>query len=251
MAALFAVTGAAAVATAAMAFQASGEGTGVTQQATPTYQVQPCATPSPAQLAVARTQFVDALAEALGKSPADVDKALHQVGMLTDKSEPGPGDPPRTMVIDVSDMLGALQPAATQLGVTPQELADALKQTKPVLACGAGGAPPSKSALFDAVAERLGHGTTGAQVEAALALVKPQKAQTDVGDLATGADPKLQALADALGVSLDSLKHALETVGQQTCHPLDGNGGEAKVCIGFGIGFGMKVPPPGSPTAGH
>ena len=181
--------------------------------------------PTTAQIAEIQARFTADLATALGKAPADVQRALQEV----ERQFPAPSVPAVEpgQFLAIYDDVAALAPVAAQLGVTAQELAGALKAAMPAQVCvqfavagpGATTAIQHTSVeidmapLFANVAQQLGRGITATQVEAALKLVHPIAEHPPVQAPAS-IDEHVQALARALGVSVDELKAALQSLGQ-------------------------------------
>jgi hypothetical protein len=199
----------------------------------------------PAGVAGPKDDFAAQLAKALGKTQAEVEQALAQVRAqfaVERENRPGGGE----MMIMLPDAT-ALAPAAAQLGVTPEELAAAMRAALPAPPPGApgfgiasasapapgtapanvtappcppepgqpgGGAvrvePPKPEALFQAIADHLGRGITAAQVRAALESLRPSGDTVTVRVLPN--DRFLEALAQALGVTVDQLKAALQSI---------------------------------------
>ena len=178
--------------------------------------------PTPAQIAEMQQRFATNLANALGKSPAAVQRALQEAERQVPAPLAGVGEP--AQVVAIYDDLAALAPAATQLGVPVQVLAEALKAAMPASVCvqiavaGPGAVTDiEKSAVevdmspvFAAVAQRLGRGITTAQVEAAMKLARPAPEHHPV-PAPVSIEEHLQALAKALDVSVEQLKAALQT----------------------------------------
>jgi hypothetical protein len=147
-----------------------------------------------------------------------VEAALQQSGFPPAKPE-RPADATR------------LAPAATQLGVTAQQLADALQaarqqfaQNRP--APGTGQAQPGQrqrpdmTALHTAVAQALSQTTgrtiTAAQVQTALEAGRDQARQAMSANrdaMRAEMDARLQGLATALGVTVEQLRTALQQGG--------------------------------------
>jgi hypothetical protein len=194
-----------------------------------------------------RSEFADRLAQALGKSPADVEAALQQAGFPPERgqrdAQRGPQDPQ------------FLAPAATQLGVTNQQLADAMKvavqqffqnrpQRQPGQNQGQGQGQqgqrqrPDMTAFYAAVAQQLNQATgkslTAEQVQSALEALRSQARQTiNRQEIQARIDAELQKLATALNVTVDQLKAAL----QQMIGPGHRDGGMRP---GGGMRFGMN-----------
>jgi hypothetical protein len=182
--------------------------------------------PSAAQIADMQERFAADLAAALGQSPADVQRALEATA--PQRPPPGLGEPGQ--VVTLHEDLAALVPAAAQLGVTAQALADALQAAMPAQVClqiavaGADAATEVEDTtvavdmapLFATVAERLGGGITAAQVEAALRLVRPAPEHHAVAVSVSPAlvEEHLGALARALAVSVEELTAALQSIGR-------------------------------------
>ena len=193
-------------------------------QPAPVPAVAPTVCPPPGAMAVAavaitRAEFAAQLAKALGKTQAEVERALGQVE--------GELSPP-----EVIGMVGVAVPAgddglldavAARLGVTVEELKAAMQAAAPPCPSGPPqpGAPVdvfvTPTALFEALAQTLGRGITAAQVQAAFeAEAPPANVQ-----LAVRANPEqhLEALARALGVTVEQLKAALRSIAPQVAGP--------------------------------
>lgn len=166
-----------------------------------------------------RTDFINRLAQALGKSPAEVERAFQQVHEAH-KAQRSQGQQQR---FD----LNRLAPAATQLGVTPQQLADALRAAAQSQFGSRGSGQPGqggprigqrldKSAFFNAVAQQLGGGVTGEQVRDALRALRPTGGQRPSREqIEQRWNQHLQELATALGVTVDQLRAALQSIWPQ------------------------------------
>ena len=112
--------------------------------------------------------------------------------------------------------------AAAQLGVTEQELREAMRAAMHLLGGqrqpGQGPRPrlerPDASAFFNAIAQQLGRGITGEQVRDALRAAAPAGgARPDRAQIQARAEERLQRLAALLGVSVDQLRAALQQIG--------------------------------------
>lgn len=160
-------------------------------------------------------QIAAKLAQALGIPQARVEQAIQQLGGQRGALGRGlkPVDSP------------AFSAAAQQLKVTPQQLSDALKAAaKDAMAQrqsgqqgngprGPRGARPDASVIAAAVAQKLGNGVTAAQVQAALGTLRPaQGAKPDRSQVQAAKDAHLQQFAQALGVTADQLKSALQSI---------------------------------------
>jgi hypothetical protein len=109
--------------------------------------------------------------------------------------------------------LQRLEPAATQLGVTPQQLADAMDAARrSVFQSHTSGQRPDRSAFADAVAQQLGGNITGDQVEAVLSAQRDAARQNrpDRQQVEQRMQERLEQLAGALGVTTDQLRAAFE-----------------------------------------
>jgi hypothetical protein len=166
------------------------------------------------RIAQTRDEFATKLAAALGKPVADVQRALAE----TAPPLIAQGEVRRVFFVFGDET--SLAPAARQLGVTPAELQAALveggktlcENPPPPPAAGEPAGPPT--ALFAAVAEVLGRGITAAGVQAALEANRPS-GPPDVTRIAIEAGPvsdHLQALASALGVTVEALDAALRSL---------------------------------------
>jgi hypothetical protein len=108
-----------------------------------------------------------------------------------------------------------LAPAATELGVTAQQLADAMRAAAESLHQNRmDGQRPDRAAYYDAVARELGGSTTGAQVQAALEALRDAARQNrpDRQQIEQRMQERLQELAGLLGVSVDQLRAAMEEI---------------------------------------
>ncbi len=172
-----------------------------------------------------RSDFVNRLAQALGKTPDEVTRALQQVhdahkGQRSQSGQRPQGGPDLTQ----------LAPAAQQLGVTPQQLADAMRAVFQARAGNRGpggpgqpgqggprmGQRPDMSALFNAIAQQLGGGITGQQVQDALRSLRPVGGQRPGREqIQQRMDEHLRELAAALGVTVDQLRTALQSIAPQ------------------------------------
>jgi hypothetical protein len=108
-----------------------------------------------------------------------------------------------------------LQPAATQLGVTPQQLADAMAAARRSLIQNrTPGQRPDRSAFAAAVAQQLGGAITAEQVESALSALRDTARQNrpDRQQFQQRMQEHLNELAGLLGVTPDQLRAALEQI---------------------------------------
>ncbi|MGE0540658.1 MAG: Clp protease N-terminal domain-containing protein [Dehalococcoidia bacterium] len=143
-----------------------------------------------------RGDFAARLAQALGIPQEQVEQAFQQ---LRDQVK--------------ANVLQRLEPAATQLGVTPQQLADAMEAAgRSLFQNHTRGQRPDRSAFADAVAQHLGGNVTGDQVEAALSDLRDTARQNrpDRQQVEQRMQDRLEALAAALGVTPDQLRAAFE-----------------------------------------
>lgn len=111
--------------------------------------------------------------------------------------------------------LQRLQPAATQLGVTPQQLADAMQAARRSLFQNhTRGQRPDRSALDAAIAQQLGGNVTAQQVEAALSALRTTARQNrpDQQQIQQRMQEHLSELAGLLGVTPDQLRAAMEQI---------------------------------------
>ena len=165
---------------------------------------------------VGRSEFAAQLARALGKAQADVERALEQV-----KSQVPPPEPVAIAAHPVAD--DHLTSIAARLGVTAKELADAMIAAEPPCPSQAPVGEPGAgfnvllepSALFEAIAQKLGRGITGAQVRAAFEAEHGGPAGAQVHRVAVRSVPMeehLEALAKALGVTTAQIKAAMESI---------------------------------------
>jgi hypothetical protein len=168
------------------------------------------------------TEFINRLAQALGKTPDEVTQALQQVHEAHRGQRPSGGQGGLAAA--------ALAPAAQQLGVTPQQLADAMRAAFQARAGnrGPGGAGqsgqggprmgqrPDLSAMFDAIAQQLGGGITGQQVQDALRSLRLMDGQRPAREqIQQRMEEHLRELAAALNVSVDELRTALQSIAPQ------------------------------------
>ncbi len=108
-----------------------------------------------------------------------------------------------------------LEPAATQLGVTPQQLADAMRDAgRSLFENRTRGQRPDRSAFADAVAQQLGGNVTGDQVEAALSAQRDAARQNrpDRAQIEQRMQEHIDELAGLLGVTPDQLRAAFEEI---------------------------------------
>jgi hypothetical protein len=209
------------------------------------------------QLQQAQQRFAQQLAQALGKPESDVEQALAQFQQSLPK--PPAGAPAQSVRVGPDPT--TLAAVAAQLGVTPQELADAMTAVGPPLpACppspGQGGAVTVKidaTQLFERIAQQLGHGLTGAQVQAAFERVKPTgavayhaQAGASVAFAPGGPDDPLATLATALGVTPDQLKAALQSIATSSGCPAPPPSGDGDGPAGA-PGGGLTVSAGGAP----
>jgi hypothetical protein len=106
-----------------------------------------------------------------------------------------------------------LQPAATQLGVTAQQLADAMEAARRSLfESRTPGQRHDRSAFAAAVAQQLGGTITAEQVESALSTLRDTARQNrpDRQQVQQRMQEHLNELAGLLGVTPDQLRAALE-----------------------------------------
>ena len=174
---------------------------------------------SSAEIARMRSEFAAKLARALGMSATDVERALEQV-----EGQRPPLAADQVMTFEARPIDAShLAPAAARLGVTSEELANALHAAAPeavecAVASAAGGAGIVLRAElpvehFEAVARQLGRGITGAQVQEAMeSLLPPGGVEPGTGVIRLQPDEHVQALARALGVSAERLIAALESI---------------------------------------
>jgi hypothetical protein len=162
-------------------------------------------------------EFVNRLAQALGKTPDEVTRALQQVHDAHHGQRPQ-GGPSAAL----------LAPAAQQLGVTPQQLSDAIRTVFQARAGARGpgqpgpgqggrmGQRPDMSAFFNAIAQQLGGGITGQQVQDAMRSLRPMGGQRPTREqIQQRMDQHLSELATALNVTVDQLRAALQSIAPQ------------------------------------
>ena len=167
---------------------------------------------------VGRSEFAAQLANALGKTQTEVERALQQV----DAQLP----PPEPVAIAAAHPANDahLAAVAARLGVTAKELTEAMMAVEPPCPGEAPAGQPGAtfdvlvepSALFDAIAQKLGRGVTGAQVKAAFDAEHGGRAGVQVDRVAVRGipmDEHMEALAKALGVTVAQLKAVLESIG--------------------------------------
>jgi len=173
-----------------------------------------------------RGEFAQRLAQALGKTPEQVQAVLEQAG--------GPGGRNGGMTRPGGDSI--FSGAAQQLGVTPEQLREAMRAAGQALMPqgGQGQSGPGQrgpgmgrldsDAFLNAIAQQLGRNITGAQVRAALEANRPVRPLMPGREqIQQQMDAHLQQLATALGVTADQLKAALQSIGGD--HGPRGNGG--------------------------
>jgi hypothetical protein len=230
---------------------ASAAGGARTAAATPCPPPPP---PSAAEIEQAHKKFAQQLAQALGKPEAQVAQAMADF----EKSLPKPPAGIAKPVVKVSGPDPAmLAPIAAQLGVTPQQLADAMQASEPQLPCPPANAQQGPVAfkldatqLFEQVAQHLGNGITAVQVKAAFESAGPKvEGVPPPGGFAVSTEPKmagmpLASLAGALGVTVDQLKAAFDSIAQSSGCPLPPppSGGNTAGMAG-GVVFCMHVGP--------
>jgi len=190
---------------------------------TPSSSPSPAASPSPGSrwpgrppggMEVGRGEFARRLAEALGIPQSRVEDALQQ---LRDRAGAGAQDVPAQS--------GRLADAAGKLGVTEQQLSDALRNAMGTIRdsasdrmrSGQGWQGPG-DAFFSAVAQQLGGGITAEQVRDALGGGFQRQGMPDRAQLQARADQFLQEFASLLGVSVDQLREALRSIGGGMMH---------------------------------
>jgi hypothetical protein len=196
---------------------------------------EPCAPPPapPAELMQQADQrFAQQLAQALGKPEVEVEQALTRF----QQSLPKPALPSGSLQTHVvAPDPTTLAPVAAKLGVTPQELAGAMAAAAPPLPeCPTAGQPGpvtvklDPTQLFAQIAQHLGHGITGEQVQAAFESARPRLATSfrmQSGAVTTGFGPggnddPLTTLATALDVTPEQLKTALQSIATSSgCQP--------------------------------
>lgn len=111
--------------------------------------------------------------------------------------------------------LQRLEPAATELGVTPQQLADAMREAgRSLFENRTRGQRPDRSGFADAVAQQLGGNVTGDQVEAALSDLRDTARQNrpDRAQIEQRMEEHINELAGLLGVTPDQLRAAFEEI---------------------------------------
>ena len=164
------------------------------------------------------SEFINRLAQALGKTPDEVTSALQKVHAAHQGQGPMGGQ--RSQGGPSADLLA---PAAQQLGVTPQQLSDAIRAvfqarsgTRGPGQPGQGGRMgqrPDMTALFDAIAQQLGGGITGQQVQDAMRSLRPMGGQRPGREqIQQRMDQHLSELAAALNVTVDQLRAALQSI---------------------------------------
>ncbi len=185
--------------------------------------------PSAEQLKQAQQQFAQQLAQALGKPEAEVEQAL--TAFQADLPKPLPGGPQAGVM---GPDPATLAPIAAKLGVTAQALAAAMTAAAPQLpACPPAGVSGQVKVKVDAaqmfaqVAQQLGNGITGEQVQAAFQssgpiTVSASRTQSGaaVGFAPGGLNDPLAKLAAALNVTPEQLKAALQTIAGSSGCPL-------------------------------
>jgi hypothetical protein len=199
-------------------------GAALTSDATP---CPPLPAPSTQQIEEARQRFARQLATALGKPEQQVEQAL----ATFEQSLPKPPAPDAPLVTHVSgpdpDTLAAI---AAKLGVTSDDLADALEAAAPPpppCPTADAGRPAvstitlDPSQFFDEIARHLGHGITAEQVQATFESTPPKvdvSFQTSGGPATSmtpgGPDDPLVQLAAALGVTPEQLQVALRSIAE-------------------------------------
>lgn len=192
---------------------------GVASAQSPTPSAAPSASPHPGQGMAGqnRTDFAQRLATALNIPLERVQQALDQVKAQR------PAHDQRLRPFDVT----VLGPAAQSLGVTAQQLADAITaarqsmmpdhqpgQRQPGERHPADGQHPDRTAFYAAIAQNLGNGITAQQVQAALETLRPNKANRPTPEqMQQRMNEHTTQLAQALGVSVDQLRAAMQSIG--------------------------------------
>jgi hypothetical protein len=197
-----------------------------------------------AQIARDQAAFAQELAQALNLPPATVQQGISGLNTSEQPAPAQPGPP--------TDVLAA---AAQQLGVSADQLANAVRAADATLPCKPVAQPPSgsasaaaffigiaapngaaaatidTSAFFATVAQNLGGSFTGQQVEAAFQANAP--APPSPTQLQTQIQSQLTSLATALGVSDAALTSALQSLGSSgACLPPGVLGGEVVIRTG-------------------
>ena len=203
-----------AVGTPSMSAQTPGaEVSTCSPSATP---IQPPAPPSDTQLQQWQTQFAQGISQSLNVPLATVQQDLSGLASSVTAQQP----------VSVQDPLAT---AASQLNVSLTTLLSAVQSADQTLLCAqglpssgsgnavfftAGGGGPQlvdPGTFYTAVAQNLGQGLTGQQVQAAFAASAPSL--PDPSKLITDLQNQFNQFATSLGVSTDALKTALQSIG--------------------------------------
>jgi hypothetical protein len=235
-----------AVATATGGSTASAQtaGTYLSACSPSSYSPLPPQIPSDAEIQQWQTQFVQGLAQALNIPSSTVQQAF------TGMSRAAPLPP-----VQFQD---PLETAASQLHVSLDSLRSAVQSADQTVLCaqapGGGGnaffigyaggpSPVNPSAFFAAVAQNLGGGLTGPQVQAAFATSAPSL--PDPSQFTAQMQSQLDAFGAALGVSTDALRSALKSLASSGgCLPPNVLGGFRLATKQDGQ---LPQPPPGGP----
>jgi hypothetical protein len=200
--------------------------------------------PSEAEIQQMQSQFAQGLAQSLNVSTSAIQQAL--VSLNAQVTQPP---------VQFTD---PLQGTASQLNVSLDSLRTAVQSADQSTLCeqtpSAGGnaffignvggrSPVDPATFFAAVAQNLGGGLTASQVQSAFAANSPQL--PSAGQMTAQLQSQLDTFASALGVSSDSLKTALKSLGSSgTCLPPNTLGGFRLVTRQAG------TPPPQMPDGG-
>jgi hypothetical protein len=172
---------------------------------------------SSAVFATTNEDFAAELARALGMSAAQVERAIaaSQPDVPT-----GGGVATTVTVAAVTTDPDVLEVVAKDLGVTVDELEAAVEAAMPdVPECDSGSARGERplvlisgnAGTFDAIAEELGNGITGEEVESAFEAAGPTIPRD-----AVAARPAVmfdvEALAEALGITVEELEEAMQSI---------------------------------------
>jgi hypothetical protein len=154
------------------------------------------------------------LAEALGVSVSEVERAIEAV--QADAPEFSTVAFPADVVAVTNDP-DVLAAVAEELGVTVDDLEAAVEATTGCPSSDDPGERPhevrlEEGDLFEAIAEELGDGVTGDEVRSAFESAQPEGVHPELVAARPAVVFDLDALAEELGISVEELQEALESI---------------------------------------
>ncbi|MGH2599642.1 MAG: hypothetical protein ACRDJ9_09660 [Dehalococcoidia bacterium] len=169
---------------------------------------------APAVFATTNENLAADLAEALGLSTAEVERAIEAA---QSEAPELPEEVFTAGVVAVTNDPEVLSEVADELSVTVDDLEAAVEATTGCPSSDDPGDGPAEvrieaGDLFEAIAEELGDGITGDALRSAFEAAQPEGTQPHIVPARPATMFDLEALAEELGISVEELQEALESI---------------------------------------